>query len=214
MAVIDPEQERQRLRAEYSRMLDGELEKIAADFDDLTLPAQSALQDELSRRGISVETSTAGGQLDVLNQYMDDSTSVDVQGNLCAVRRFLTLSEAMIAQSKLRSAGIDSLIAEQHMLTTNPHLLHAIGGARLMVDAEEAAAASEILNDPIPSHIEIDGLGTYVQPRCPQCFSLQISFGETDGAALATGLPVLLPDETWRCQVCGCRWQDSEDFNS
>lgn len=195
-------------------MMDGELEKIAADFDDLTLPAQSALQDELSRRGISVERSIADGLRDVPAQYVEDPMSVDVQGNLCAVRQFLTLSEAMIAQSKLRSAGIDSLIAEQHMLTTNPHLLHAIGGARLMVDAQEAAAASEILNDPIPSYIEIEGLGTYVQPRCPECFSLQISFGESDGTALAIGLPVSLPDKTWRCQLCGCRWQDSENVNS
>ena len=184
------------------------------DFNDLTLPAQSALRDELSRRGLDIERSTADTHHSSPYQYAQDPMSVDGQGNHCVVRRFLTLSEAMIAQSKLRSAGIASLIAEQHTLTTNPHLLHAIGGARLMVDAEDAAAASEILNDPIPSHIEIEGLGTYVQPRCPQCFSLEITFGETDGVALATGLPVSFSDETWRCQVCGCRWQDSEDVNS
>src|SRR5205823_11133173 len=58
MEMVDPERERQRLREEYSRMIDGELEQIAANEVDLTDVASAVLREEMSRRGLSRESAT------------------------------------------------------------------------------------------------------------------------------------------------------------
>ena len=53
MAMIDPEQERQRLAEFYSQQMDGELEKVAEQAYELTDLARQALRAEMSRRGLS-----------------------------------------------------------------------------------------------------------------------------------------------------------------
>lgn len=44
--------EKTRLTELYSKMLDGEIEKIFADFSELTWIAQGALQSEIDKRGL------------------------------------------------------------------------------------------------------------------------------------------------------------------
>jgi hypothetical protein len=127
------------------------------------------------------------------------------------VRRFVSLTEALIAQSKLRGDGIDSFIADQNVLGANPSLAHALGGARLFVDASDSAEANEILDEPIPAEFDVEGVGKFVQPRCPQCFSLEISFRATNDAGFASGLPITIQEQAWICGACGCRWEESDD---
>jgi hypothetical protein len=50
--MADPAHQRQRLREEYSRTMDGELERITLDEADLTDDARHALQEEMSLRGL------------------------------------------------------------------------------------------------------------------------------------------------------------------
>src|SRR5215467_6404391 len=201
----DTEQEPQRLREEYSRMTDGELENIALDIADLTAAAKGAIRQELARRGIPIQSVA---ETNSIMQSTHSSNAADGQSQR-VVRRFFSLSEAILAQSKLGAAGVDSLIAEQHTLTTSPYLPDVLGGARLMVDAADAEIANEILNEPIAAEFDVDGIGRYVQPRCPQCFSLNVSFGDLDRTAIALGLPPPISKENWCCQACGCRWEDS-----
>jgi hypothetical protein len=211
MAMIDPEQERQGLVREYSRMMDGELEKIAQSFGQLTNAAQRALIDEMSRRGIQVEPAGRdGGAFRQIPDSEQHGISVRSEGQT-VVRRFFSLAEALIAQSKLRSDGIDSFIAEENVLGTNPYLAHVLGGARLFVDTADSAAAKDILDEPVPAEFDVEGVGKYVQPRCPQCFSLEISFRATNDASLALGLPIAIQEQAWICRACGCRWQESDD---
>ena len=208
MAMIDPEQERQRLVREYSRMMDGELEKVAQSFGQLTDAAQGALIEEMSRRGIQVDPTRRDSGVFL---QISKSEQQDTSEGQAVVRRFFNLAEALIAQSKLRADGIDSFIAEENVLATNPYLAHVLGGARLFVDTVDSAVAKEILDEPIPAEFDVEGVGKYVQPHCPQCFSLRISFRATNDAGFASGLPIPLQEQAWICSACGCRWEDTDD---
>jgi Putative prokaryotic signal transducing protein len=210
MEMVDPERERQRLREEYSRMIDGELEQIAADGFDLTDLASGVLREEMSRRGLSLQpgprlSSTPMSKAEVLRGQSQ---------NLCVVRRFASFSEALIAKTCLDGSGIESVLADQNVLGANPFLSNALGGARLFVNEADLEQATKLLDEPIPEEFEIQGVGKYVQPRCPQCFSMDITFGELSNAAkvsLPLGLPLPLLRDKWLCHNCGCRWTDSKE---
>lgn len=203
MSGIDQERERLRLTGEYSRMLDGELEVIAEDFASLTSAAQSAVTSELSRRGLAAQSTSSS----------DSKSSSDLLDNneQRVIRRFVAVPEATIAQSKLAASGIDSFIADEYVLGPNPVLSPVLGGVRLFVNKSDAEDADEILGEPIPAEFEVEGIGRYIQPRCPECFSLEISYGQVDRTAMDLGVPLPLGKARWKCDACGCRWEDTED---
>ena len=72
--------------------------------------------------------------------------------------------------------------------------------------------AHEILSQPIPEELEVEGVGNYRQPRCPVCDSLEIAFeGLNEAVAYASawlGVPLPLHDRGWRCRACGHSWED------
>ena len=49
---------------------------------------------------------------------------------------------------------------------------------KLQVNADDAAAAEELLSQPIPEDFDVSGIGTYEQPHCPKCGSLDVNFRE------------------------------------
>ena len=59
MGKVDWEKERQRLTVLYAKMENGELNKIAADFDSLNEVAREALRDEMAKRGLQVSSQLA-----------------------------------------------------------------------------------------------------------------------------------------------------------
>jgi hypothetical protein len=61
------------------------------------------------------------------------------------VASFVSIGEAEIARSLLESEGIDVYLGNQHMVSMLWHYSHATGGVRLMVAAEQAERAREIL---------------------------------------------------------------------
>jgi hypothetical protein len=219
MNLTDPARERQRLREEYSRMMDGELEQLAVNEIELTELAKGALKEEMALRGLLQQTHDAKATESGLSSVntlrepatlIDDSTSED---GLCVVRRFATFPEALIAKSLLESAGIASSLPDENVLGGNSMLTNALGGVRLFVQRSDVNEATKLLNGPIPNEIEVPGVGKYVQPRCPQCFSLDITFGELNEAAkagLSPGIPLPIRPNEWLCHQCGCRWTDSE----
>jgi len=190
-------------------MIDGELEQIAANEVDLTDVASAVLREEMSRRGLSRESATQVPE-----------THLPIAGDLlgrrerlCVVRRFVSFSEALIAKTCLDGSGIECELADQNMLGANPFLSTALGGVRLFVNEVDMEQATKLLDEPIPAEFDIQGMGTYVQPRCPQCFSMDISFGELNSAAkvsLPLGVPLPLSRGDWLCHSCGRRWKDSE----
>ena len=69
-----------------------------------------------------------------------------------------------------------------------------VGGVRLQVDAADAAAAAEVLDQPVPEAIPFGEKEEFVQPRCPRCGSVDISFlGSDRRAALASVTLVGVP---------------------
>ncbi len=52
MAMIDPEQESQRLAEVYSSQSDGQLEQVAGQMSQLTDAAREALRAELTKRSL------------------------------------------------------------------------------------------------------------------------------------------------------------------
>ncbi len=218
MGIVDPERERQRLREEYSRMIDGEVEQIAANEADLTDVARAVLREEMLRRGLSQQSATQVnatharmlGELNI--ELALPATKLGGTETLSVVRRFASFSEALIAKAYLDSSSIECELADQNMLGANPFLTNALGGVRLFVNEADLEEATKLLDQPIPAEFEIEGIGRYSQPRCPQCFSMDITFGELNSAAkvsLPLGLPLPLLPEDWLCHNCGCRWKDS-----
>jgi hypothetical protein len=85
------------------------------------------------------------------------------------------------------------------------------------VDPDDVDAANEILNQPIPGHLEVSGVGDYEQPSCPKCGSLDVNFREIAPAGYVTmmlaNFPIPLHRRAWRCHSCDVEWDDGADLD-
>jgi hypothetical protein len=200
--MTTPEQERARIAGVYFAMSDEELGQIAQSTDELSDAAREALQAEAARRGLALAALPPAG--------------VDVAelGDLVTLRQFRDLPEALLAKGSLESAGIESQLVDDNMIRMNWFISNLLGGIKLKVHAEDVEAANEILNQPIPETIEIEGMGSYHQPKCPRCQSLDVSFRELDkffsyGSAYV-GVPIPVHHQAWTCRACGNAWEDHD----
>jgi hypothetical protein len=98
------------------------------------------------------------------------------------------------------------------MIRMDWFISNLLGGIKLKVRPEDAEAANEILNQPIPTMIDVEGIGTVEQPKCPQCESLDIMDRELDKPvaylSAYVGLPVPAQRSGWTCHACGHRWEE------
>lgn len=206
--IPDPNQERRRLRELYANMSDGELEKLAAQANSLTDEAYDALEDELDRRGIADEI----GDLPAKNPPQLDYRE------LMTIRQFRDLPAALLAQGLLQSAGIESSLADDNLIRLDWFISNLIGGVRLRVKPQDAKDALEILNQPIPAGFNVEGVGIYEQPKCPQCGSLDITFEELNKPVAYTSaylnVPLPIHRSGWKCQSCGHEWMDEVEAES
>jgi hypothetical protein len=196
-----PEHERDRIAGVYSGMSDEELEKMAESGFELSEIARQALEAEIGRRGLNVTLAPPPG-IDVCEL-----------NDLVTVRKFVYLPEALLAKGSLESAGIRSYLFDDNMINMNWFYSNALGGIKLKVQPEDVDAANEILNQPIPETIEIEGIGEYEQPRCPKCQSLDVSYRELDkfasyGSAYV-GVPIPVHNKAWTCHACHHEWEDA-----
>src|SRR5580700_7040307 len=195
-----PEEERTRLAAVYSAMSDEELGQIAASGDELSAPAHDAFAAEVAKRDLNIEIAPPGGE-DVL-EYNAAVT----------VRQFRDLPDALLAKGSLESAGIQAYLVDDNMIRMDWFISNLLGGIKLKVRPEDAEAANEILNQPIPTMIDVEGIGTVEQPKCPQCESLDIMDRELDKPvaylSAYVGLPVPAQRSGWTCHACGHRWEE------
>jgi hypothetical protein len=93
---------------------------------------------------------------------------------------------------------------------------NAVGGISLQVAADDVAAATDLLNQPMPESIAVEGESDYLQPVCPRCGSIDVVAERTGQKAAMTslfvvGLPLPLGAESRRCNACGARWTDDQD---
>jgi Putative prokaryotic signal transducing protein len=204
--MTTPEQERARLAGVYSAMSDEALGQIARSADELSDAAREALQAETARRGLALAAVPPPG--------------VDVAelSDLVTLRQFRDLPEALLAKGSLESGGIESQLIDDNMIRMNWFISNLLGGIKLKVHAEDVEAANELLNQPIPETIEIEGVGSYAQPKCPRCQSLDVSFRELHkflsyGSAYV-GVPIPVYHQAWTCHACGNEWEDHDATSS
>ncbi|MGA6987068.1 MAG: DUF2007 domain-containing protein [Terriglobales bacterium] len=195
-----PEEERARTAGVYSAMSDEELGEIAESGDELSDAANEAFQAEVARRGLKIELAQPGG------------TDVFEFNEAVTLRQFRDLPEALLAKGSLESAGIQAYLVDDNMIRMDWFISNLLGGVKLKVRLEDAEAAGEILNQPIPETLDVEGVGDFEQPKCPRCHSLDVSFEELNKpVAYLTayaGVPLPVYKQGWTCDACGNQWEE------
>ena len=183
----------------YSSQADGELEQVAGRAYELTESAREVLRAEMARRGLNAP---------IVPYRPGDEVEMR---NMVAIRRFRDLPEALLAKGSLESAGVECALADDNVVRLDWFWSNLMGGIKLLVDREDAEAANEILNQPIPEGFTAAGAGEYRQPRCPKCGSLDVNFQELDPAAylsMAVYVPIPFHRRAWRCHSCCAEWEN------
>jgi hypothetical protein len=196
--------EKRRLAQQYAALSDGELQKLAREADSLTSTAREALDDELDRRNI-----------DELPEAQHSEDNEPALQQLVTIRKFRDLPEALLAKGSIESAGIQCFMADDNLVRLDWFISNFIGGIKLRVHPHDAEAATQILDQPIPPEFAFDGPAAYEQPRCPKCYSLDISFHDLNKPVAYTtayfGVPIPLAREIWICHTCGRRWEEIQE---
>lgn len=196
---MNSREKHEQLVRHYAGMADGELEELAREGGELTEMAREALRAEIARRGLTM----------VVRE--PEPSSSHSESRLVTVGTFISHSPAMIAQTILESAGIECVISGEHMIGAGIAFSTTAGdGIRLQVAEENAEAAKALLEAEIPEKFIVSGVGEFVQPRCPECESLDTFYerrekGVTRAADLV-GVPIPVHSWGWRCNACGHEW--------
>jgi hypothetical protein len=131
------------------------------------------------------------------------------------LRRFRDLPEALLAKGRLETSGINCFLADDNMVRLDWFISNLLGGVKLMVDEADVDEAESILTQPTPESFEVEAVGNYEQPRCPNCGSLDVSFEELDKKfSYATAyfhFPIPMHNQGWNCHACKHRWDGPAD---
>jgi len=200
IAFVFMQTEQDGFGVRYAAMRDEELLELAREYESLTEPAQCALRAEFARRGMEAP-------------LVEDGPGTPENRKLVTLRRYRDLSEAIVARGMLESAGIEVFLQDENLVRLDWQVSNFIGGIRLQVAEADAAAALELLDQPVPESIPFSGWSEFEQPKCPSCGSVEITFDGAERSAALTGLWVMglpLPtgQKTWSCGACGNRWED------
>jgi hypothetical protein len=131
------------------------------------------------------------------------------------IARYLFLTDALLAESRLRSADIETFLIDETVARLDWFWLNGLGGIRILVAADDAGDAVELLSLPLlPQFETLDG-EIVVQPACPRCSSLDIAYRSTNVARIVVSILavalawLLLPfaSNGWRCFSCGHAWK-------
>jgi hypothetical protein len=196
------EQERARIAGVYCAMSDEELGQIAASGDELSAFAQEALLAEAGKRDLTITITPPRGE------------NVVEFNEAVTLRQFRDLPEALLAKGSLESAEIQAYLVDDNMIRMDWFISNLLGGIKLKVHPEDAEAANEILNQPIPETLDFEGAGNFEQPKCPKCQSLDISFEELNKPvayfSAYAGVPIPAHKRGWTCHACGNEWEQHE----
>ncbi len=153
---------------------------------------------------------------------------VNLSDSLVTIATYNYPLEAHLSKAKLESEGIDSVVADEHIITTNWLYLVAVGGVKLQVRKSDARKALRILRSipaSIPEGTETSGEGVAAE-RCPNCHSVDIRYemfnlraifilwfvfallGISSPSNASFTLPVL--KKKWKCHHCGYEWKEKK----
>ena len=197
------EEKREQVARLYAGMSDEELEELAGERLSLTEIGLELLGAEMSRRGLDFPP------VKVVDHEAPGKNPV-------TIRLFRDLPEALLAKGFLQSAGVESFLFDETTIRMDWLWSNALGGIKLLVKAEDAEAADQILRQEVPEKFALDGAANLEQPRCPVCHSLNISFEDLDkpityASAFILGVPIKITRRRWKCQSCDHVWQSPED---
>jgi Putative prokaryotic signal transducing protein len=202
MAKLGPEATRKRLAEHYASLTEEELRELADDGWSLTDVAREILKAEVSRRGLTFEVREAP---------LQDSE----HPRLVTLRQFRDLPEALLARSILDSAGIDCFLQDENTIRLDWLWSNAMGGVKLLVKEEDASDAANLLDQKPLESFHLTPGDEYIQPRCPVCGSVNISFGEKGKrlsyVTVAVGVPLPVKRSGWKCHSCGYQWDEMPD---
>jgi hypothetical protein len=75
--------------------------------------------------------------------------------DLVTVATFLNTTQAALAKSRLESEGVQTFLADEHIVSTDWLLSTAVGGVRVQVESQNTEKAIEILNSESISNDEL-----------------------------------------------------------
>ena len=138
---------------------------------------------------------------------------------LVTIVAFRDLPQALLAQGKLQSEGIECVLADDNVVRMDWFWANAMGGVKLRVRPDDAPRALQILSEEIPPSLATDTGEEFVQPVCPKCRSLDVRYDSPmHGVQLAVlyvaPLPLPAGEERWICDACGTQWQVVADSDS
>jgi hypothetical protein len=189
---MDIGDESRRLRDEYSRMNEGELEKVAAEAYDLTEIARPLLGEEIARRGLAITLQSAPGGAKKPVPKVDDAAGLIEAGI------YFDADDARTVAEYLRELGIACCWGPEH--EESPDLMDFSAGVELLVSAREFESASEALRQ-LFTRFKPKVPAEFSEERpyaCPECRSEQIVLQEVDEANKFH----------WSCDACGHVWED------
>ena len=127
------------------------------------------------------------------------------------IRRFRDLPEALLAQTILDSAGIESHLTDENLVRMDWFWSNLLGGVKLHVRDEDTGSALDLLDQAPVESFEVEGGGRFDRPRCPNCRALDIVFEELNKpvafVSAYLGVPIPLHRKGWRCHSCGYQWE-------
>jgi hypothetical protein len=171
------EETQKELTELYGTYGDEELQQLALTFNDLTDAAQQALKAEFARRRIAMPSP---------EKPEPEPSGVLIDAGKDNTFEFNDLEDAYLAQSVLRSAGIESMVPTSELGT--------IDVPRLIVAPDDANAAQLLLSR--PTHNASEEEAAFLEPVCPKC-------GTPDPL-----LESVEPTNQWRCESCDHVWSD------
>lgn len=205
MTETNRREEATRLQKLYGSKSNDELEGIASDPDALTDIARIVLEEELASRNLPPPSAFAQR---LKEQELEQNALKPI-----LIRRYRDLPEANIAKSILDSAGIESFLADENLVRLDWFYSNLVGGIKLLVHQRDVEAANKLLDEATPEKFDVEGLGEFVQPRCPQCQSMDVTLDGLDkrftyGAMYLTSLPIPVTQKGWKCHSCGHHWTE------
>jgi hypothetical protein len=131
---------------------------------------------------------------------------IDPETELEVVASYLYPHEAYLACSALENAGIDAVLADEHVIAMDWRLAMAVGGIKIRVRAKDLDAAREFLAESAEA-TRIERKND--REACPRCGGREQTAHVTTGKALAifswlvTGAPMWPVRRRLHCRDCG-----------
>jgi hypothetical protein len=206
VAKPDPEATRKRLAEHYASLTEAELRPLAENAWSLSDSARLLLDAEVHRRGLEIRLRSVADDVDHNFQ------------NLVILRNFTDVRDADLARSVLDSAEIECFLFDENVIRMDWLWSNLLGGVKLVAKEVDAADALGLLDQTPTEKFHVTGIGEYEQPRCPQCDSLDVSFGgngkRLSYITIALGVPLPVARSGWKCDSCGLKWDETEDLQS